>query len=350
LRGRVWSRKRRICAGGSDDSHSDNARGRLRHFPTCALSGPRVPRYSDSVVDEEFPKQREEESEVSPVVPEHEGGFGEPRERVPAEIRNVSFRGAVRGYDRADVDAYVKRVNRLIAELEMSRSPQAAVRHALDRLGEQTTGILQQARESAEKLTASAREEADEGIAGARAEAERIVAGARAEAGGFRAEAEQIVSDARAEAVGLKAEAEQIVAKARADADEMLARSNAEAEKSLARARAEAAERLQRSEEEMAASREQAEARMRELHAETEAVWRERQELLDEIHGIGARLQEVASGPAARFSPPKPGEPAAGAEAERGGIAATDETRKEMSMVASREQSDREARGSRSPR
>ncbi len=52
--------------------------------------------------------------------------------------------------------------------------------------------------------------------------------------------------------------------------------------------------------------REQAEARMQELHAETEAVWKERQELLDEIHVMGTRLLQVASGAAARVSPPSP--------------------------------------------
>jgi DivIVA domain-containing protein len=380
-----------------------NPRGAARPretSPTTHLDT-RGPRYSHYVVEDESPQQRDGESGLLPVVSEQGSGSGGLRERVPAEIRNVSFQVAVRGYDRTAVDAYVKRVNRLIAELEVSRSPQSAVRHALDRLGEQTTGILQQARESAEKLTAGAREEAEESIASARAEAEQIVADARAEASRLRAEAEesiasaraeaeqivadaraeasrfrteaeesiasaraegeriladakaeasrlraeaeQTVSSARAEADGLKAEAEQIVASAKVDADEIIDRSDAEAKRSLARACAEAAERLQRSEQEIAASWEQAEARMRELHAETEAVWKERQELLDEIHGIGARLQEVASGAAARFSPRKPGEPALGAEAERSGVAAADEALGAMSMVVAREQSDREA-------
>ena len=50
---------------------------------------------------------------------------------IPKEIRNVSFPGSVRGYDREAVDDYVKSVNRVIAELEISSSPRAAVRHAL---------------------------------------------------------------------------------------------------------------------------------------------------------------------------------------------------------------------------
>src|ERR1700724_1461787 len=70
--------------------------------------------------------------------------------RVPADIRDVSFHTAVRGYERREVDRYVQRVNTVIAELEIAGSPEAAVRHALDRVGEQTSGILQQARETAD--------------------------------------------------------------------------------------------------------------------------------------------------------------------------------------------------------
>src|SRR5205823_3153632 len=69
------------------------------------------------------------------------------RTRVPADIRNVAFPAAMRGYDRDAVDAYVRRVNRVIAELEVTRSPQAAVRHAVERVGEQTKTILDEARE-----------------------------------------------------------------------------------------------------------------------------------------------------------------------------------------------------------
>src|ERR671931_560991 len=128
------------------------------------------------------------------------------RAEVPAEIRNVSFPVSVRGYDRRAVDAYVQRVNRVIAELEVTRSPQAAVRHAVERVSEQTKGILQEARESAEKITDAARAEAEQLVAAARAEAEQLVANARAEA-------ERLVADARAHA-------EQTIARANAQADE----------------------------------------------------------------------------------------------------------------------------------
>jgi DivIVA domain-containing protein len=74
---------------------------------------------------------------------------GESELLIPKEIRNVSFPGSVRGYDRGAVDAYVKSVNRVIAELEIGSSPRAAVRHALEQVGEQTSGILQRSREAA---------------------------------------------------------------------------------------------------------------------------------------------------------------------------------------------------------
>src|SRR5271170_4761618 len=58
------------------------------------------------------------------------------RERILKDARTVEFPVALRGYDRASVDRYVERMSRLITELEMSSSPEAAVRHALDEVSE----------------------------------------------------------------------------------------------------------------------------------------------------------------------------------------------------------------------
>jgi cell division septum initiation protein DivIVA len=261
------------------------------------------------VAEDEAPHEGEEESTLAPS-PEEGSGLAYVQARVPAAIRQVSFPGAARGYERRAVESYVNQVNRLIAELEVGRSPQAAVRHALERVGEQTKGLLQQARETAEEITASAREEADGELAGAKREAEEMLAGAHTAQAG----AEEIVAKA-------KADADHARAGAKAEEADTVARAHAEAEEVLARSRAEAAERLQRLEEEIAAPREQAEARMRELHAETEAVWKERHELLDEIHLMGTRLLEVAGTAAARISPTEASEEAtseaaAAAEAE----------------------------------
>src|SRR5919206_2226062 len=137
----------------------------------------------------------------------------ELRHHVPAEIRNVSFPVSVRGYDRHAVDAYVARVNRVIAELEVSRSPQAAVRHALDRVGEQTIAILNEARQSAERIADAAREESEANIAEAKAHAADLVVSASAQAEQDRAEGERIVAAAKAEAEGIVSQARATAAK-----------------------------------------------------------------------------------------------------------------------------------------
>src|SRR5689334_14897863 len=99
--------------------------------------------------------------ESAPTV-EQKPGFGELRHYVPPELLNVSFPVAVRGYDRAAVEAYVKRVNRVIAELKVSSSPRSAVTHALEQTEQQVSGLLQRARETGEEITDSARREAEE--------------------------------------------------------------------------------------------------------------------------------------------------------------------------------------------
>ena len=82
-------------------------------------------------------------------MPGRDEAFGELRPYVPDDILNTRFPSSVRGYDRHAVDAYRKRVNRAIAELKVSASPQAAVRHALEQAGRQVQGLLQSARGTA---------------------------------------------------------------------------------------------------------------------------------------------------------------------------------------------------------
>jgi DivIVA domain-containing protein len=218
------------------------------------------------------PVEPDQSKSESPPDQPDQGGVSSELQRVPAEIRDVSFSVSVRGYERAAVDAYVSRVQRLIAELEVTRSPEAAVRHALEQVGEQTRGILERAGETVQEITVAARQEAEERTAHA------------------------------------KGEAEDIVAKAKTEADEILSRSKAEAEATIEQSRKEAAEHLQRTEEEAAALREEAEARMSELHADTEAIRQERSQLLEDIREIAARVEEAASGADARFPPREPAE------------------------------------------
>jgi len=253
------------------------------------------------MADDKLSKPDETEK-LSAAAPAQEHGFGDLRHYVPADILNISFPFSVRGYDRRAVDAYVKRVNRVIAELKVSASPPAAVRHALEQAGQQVHGLLQSARETAEEITASARHEADEGTARAKAEAAELVVNTSAEADRVRAEADQLIAKARADA-------DDTVAKAKAEAEGILADAGAESQNIIARSRAEADERLQQLREELAALREQAETGMREIRADTEAVWKERGELLDDIRGMASGLVDLVNAATARFARREAAEP-----------------------------------------
>src|SRR5438874_2731897 len=133
----------------------------------------------------------------SPAVEGQGEGFGDLRPYVPAEILDVSFPVSVRGYERRAVDAYIKRVNRAIAELKVSASPPAAVRHALDQAGEKVEGLLQAAREAADEITASARRDADQALGHAKSEAADLMGNTSAESDRLKAEADELTTKAK---------------------------------------------------------------------------------------------------------------------------------------------------------
>jgi DivIVA domain-containing protein len=219
------------------------------------------------VASGESPEPAQSDNGGSSASSDESGDLTE-RRPVASEIGDVSFPGSVRGYDRGAVDAYVSRVHDLVAELEVSRSPEAAVKHALEEVGEQTKRILEQAGETAEQITAASREKADDSIARAEQEAASVSAAAKAEAA------------------------------------ELVARSQADAEATMTQTRKEAAEHLQSTRAEAAAVREKAEARLRELSADTETIRRERSDLLDNLRVLATRVAGVASAADARFPSP----------------------------------------------
>ena len=126
-----------------------------------------------------------------------------PDDAVPIAA-DVDFPVVLRGYDRVAVDAYVKKTSQLVAELQATRSPEAAVRRALERVGEQISGILQRAHETAGQITTQSRREAEDRLEVARQEAIQITAAAEervkdldAETDRIWAERQRIVEDAR---------------------------------------------------------------------------------------------------------------------------------------------------------
>jgi hypothetical protein len=126
-----------------------------------------------------------------------------PDDPVPIAA-DVDFPIVLRGYDRIAVDAYVKRTSQLVAELQTTRSPEAAVRRALERVGEEVSGILQRSHETAEQITAQSRSEAENRLDAARTESAAITANAEsrlreldAETDRIWAERHRIVEDTR---------------------------------------------------------------------------------------------------------------------------------------------------------
>ena len=126
-----------------------------------------------------------------------------PDDPVPIAA-DVDFPVALRGYDRIAVDAYVRRTTELVAELQATHSPEAAIRRALERVGEEISGVLQSAHETAHQVTSRSRSEAEDRVEVARREAADITAEARvrlreldAETDKIWAERLRIVDDAR---------------------------------------------------------------------------------------------------------------------------------------------------------
>jgi DivIVA domain-containing protein len=121
-----------------------------------------------------------------------------------ASVRDVSFPVVMRGYDRAAVDAYVTRVNRIIAELQVSRSPRSAIRHALDQVSEETRGILERAHETADGIAARSRSQAHDRLQRAESEARAAIESAEArvreldtDADAVRRERNRLLDDVR---------------------------------------------------------------------------------------------------------------------------------------------------------
>ena len=126
-----------------------------------------------------------------------------PDDPVPV-VASIEFPLVLRGYERDAVDAYVQRTSQLVAELQATRSPDAAIRRALERVGQEVSGILQRAHDTAAQITAQSRSEAEDRLELARQEAAQIVAGAEervreldAETDRIWAERHRIVEDTR---------------------------------------------------------------------------------------------------------------------------------------------------------
>jgi DivIVA domain-containing protein len=220
------------------------------------------------------------------------------RDRILKDARAVEFSVALRGYDRDQVDRYVEKMSRLITELEMSSSPEAAVRHALDEVSEETRDILQRAHQTAEEITARSRAKADDRLQTAERESQELRDAAERHAGDAREAARQEASELRDGAVRDVAELREVngreVAELRETAEretqQLRTSTQREADDIRAAARREAEETI-----------EAAELRARELARSAETVWRERRRLIEDMRAVGEQLVAIGETEAKRF-------------------------------------------------
>ena len=227
------------------------------------------------------------------------------RDRMLAEARKVDFPTGLRGYERAAVDRYVERINRLLAELEMSSSPESAVRHALDEVSEETRDILQHAHQTADEITARSRSKADDRLQHAERAAQEVREAAQEEAKETREaaqheahelrelttrEAQNLREVAQQEAQNLRETAQSETSELRdATTQEMTdlkERSVRETQQLCAAAQREADETRETARRKADEMLESAETRTQELARSAEAIWRERRRLIDDMRGV----------------------------------------------------------------
>jgi len=133
------------------------------------------------------------------------------RRSAADKVRAVQFPVAMRGYERAAVDAWREDVARLVERLEEQAPRDSAVKRALDEVGKETTAILQRAHEAAEEITARSRSQADGRLRRAETEADTVIRESDERA-------EQLEHDARR----IWDERQRLIEEMRAIADEVL--------------------------------------------------------------------------------------------------------------------------------
>ncbi|WP_138759204.1 hypothetical protein [Modestobacter altitudinis] len=215
-----------------------------------------------------------------------------------------SFRGAVRGYERSQVDSYVTWAERELRAARRSADEMAArfaaVSAELDRVREELSrsAASREARQVSDRVAhilELAAEEAAETRAAGAAEADGLVTAARTWSAAMMQharEAEDAAATERESATATRVQAADALAAARAEAGEL----RAAAAREQQRLAAEAAQERRRLEEEAAAARAAAEEKARrqqeqEMAAAAEVVAAARREI-EQLHGQRDRATE----------------------------------------------------------
>jgi DivIVA domain-containing protein len=117
-----------------------------------------------------------------------------PRGITPEDIKGANFSVALRGYDRGEVESFLQDVAAEVSALKDSSA------RAYQNVGEDLGGLLQQAKDVADKLLSEASSEAAALVQSAENEASRMREDADAHARQVRGEADGDAASTRAEA------------------------------------------------------------------------------------------------------------------------------------------------------
>jgi DivIVA domain-containing protein len=254
-----------------------------------------IARYSDAAATELAAAQAGE-TETSRRYTSRSGSA--ERDRLVQDARNIEFPIALRGYERAAVDRYVKDVNRLITELEMSSSPESAVRRALEEVSEETRELLQRAHQAAEDITARSRRKADDRMQEAELEAQQLREAAQQEAEELRTGVQQ---EARQVREAAQREADQLREDATGEMSELRETTTRETQQLRSATQREADELRSNARREADELRESAEDRVRELSQNAETIWRERRRLIEDMRAVGEQLAAIGEAEGKRF-------------------------------------------------
>ena len=155
------------------------------------------------------------------------------QERSIDRIRTATFSHAVRGYDRQEVDGFLRELADWLEEGGESEAASETIRAELERIGEQTASILTEAHDAGEALRANAAGEARQKLIEANATAESVRSDATEQADRLR-------EDADAYALRTRTEADEYSERVRGEADTYAAELRAEVDSDTEEKRAEA--------------------------------------------------------------------------------------------------------------
>jgi DivIVA domain-containing protein len=224
-------------------------------------------------------------------------------------IRNARFSHAVRGYDRHEVDQFLAELADWLEDSD-DDAVAASVRAELERIGEQTAGILTDAHDAAQAIRSDAEREVRQTLIDANLKSEALRSTAEEYAEETREEADAYARKARADA-------DAYARKTRGDTDSYVANARKEVDGALEKARAAGEREAKQIAEEANRRRRDIEAVISDLEERRDAVLSELERLASGLAGTATQHRSSprdasgqSDGDGEQATKPRPARPA----------------------------------------